>query len=74
MQIGKMHCHHVKPKHLGGNDEYKNLIFLEKVVNRLLHSTNENTILKYLKELNLDTKQLRKLNKLRTAIEISEIK
>ncbi len=74
LQIGEMHCHHIKPKHLGGDDKYKNLIFLDKSAHILLHTVKENVILKYLNELKLDSKQLRKLNKLRVLAGLEEIK
>jgi group II intron reverse transcriptase/maturase len=74
LQIGNMQCHHIKPKHLGGDDKYKNLIFLDKNVHILLHATEINTILKYLKILKLNAKQLRKLNKLRVSAGLEEIK
>lgn len=74
LQIGNMHCHHIKPKYLGGDDKYKNLIFIEENVHILLHSTNENTILKYLDKLKLNKKQIEKLNKLRVLAELKTIK
>jgi len=74
LQIGKMHCHHIKPKYLGGDDKYKNLIFVEENVHILLHSTNENTILKYLDKLKINEKQIEKLNKLRVLAGLETIK
>ncbi len=74
LQIGKMHCHHIKPKYLGGDDKYKNLIFLEENVHILLHSKNKNTILNYLEKLKLNEKQLEKLNKLRVSAGLEIIK
>nr|WP_290100594.1 reverse transcriptase domain-containing protein [uncultured Muribaculum sp.] len=64
-EIDKMHCHHIKPIHMGGTDEYKNLIFITDTVHKLIHATDENTVSKYLKITPLDEKQLKKLNKLR---------
>ncbi len=49
LQIGNIHCHHKRPRHLG-----------------LIHATNPDVIRKYLQKLSLDSKQLRKLNKLRS--------
>lgn len=43
------------------------------VVHILIHSSNECTIRKYLKVLNLDKKQLAKLNKLRVMAEMQEL-
>jgi len=66
LDIGNIHCHHKRPKHLGGLDEYKNLVIVSENVHRLIHTTNPETIRKYLQKLNLDAKQLQKLNKLRS--------
>lgn len=66
LEIGDIHCHHKLPKYLGGSDEYKNLIIVSEGVHRLIHATNPETIRKYLQKLDLDAKQLRKLNKLRS--------
>ena len=66
LEIGNIHCHHKLPKHLGGSDEYKNLVIVSESIHRLIHATNPEIIRKYLQKLNLDAKQLRKLNKLRS--------
>ena len=66
LEIGRIHCHHQKPRKLGGTDEYRNLILVDTDVHRLIHATNADVIRKYLHGLNLDTKQLKKLNKLRS--------
>lgn len=63
--IGEIHCHHKVPKHLGGTDEYKNLIIVSSDIHRLIHATKPETIQKYLEQLKLDVKQLRKLKNLR---------
>ena len=66
MAIGDIHCHHKRPRHLGGTDEYKNLVIVGEDVHRLIHATTPETIRKYMDKLNLDSKQLKKLNKLRS--------
>ena len=48
LKIGAMDCHHKKPKNLGGTDEYKNLVWLNRDVHKLIHATSHNTINKYL--------------------------
>ncbi|MBS2904783.1 HNH endonuclease, partial [Klebsiella pneumoniae] len=68
LQIGNMECHHTKPKSLGGTDEYKNLVWLTTHVHKLIHSTNLDTIAKYLNVLNLDNKGLKKVNALRKLV------
>lgn len=60
-----MHCHHIKRKTDGGGDEYGNLVLVLEPVHRLIHATNEETIGLYLKLLNLNKDQLRRLNELR---------
>ncbi|WP_392486710.1 group II intron reverse transcriptase/maturase [Haloimpatiens sp. FM7315] len=68
LKIGKMECHHKIPKSLGGTDEYKNLMWLTTQVHKLIHSTNLDTIAKYLNVLNLDNKGLKKVNSLRKLV------
>ena len=66
LEIGDIHCHHKVPKYLGGTDKYQNLVIVSQDVHRLIHATNPTVIRKYLEKLNLDRKQLNKLNKLRS--------
>ncbi len=61
----EMHCHHKKPRALNGTDEYKNLVIIEENIHRLIHATKDETIREYIKMLNLTTRQLEKVNKLR---------
>lgn len=68
LKIGEMECHHKIPKSLGGTDEYKNLVWLTTEVHKLIHSTNLDTIAKYLNVLNLDNKGLRNVNSLRKLV------
>lgn len=60
-----IHCHHKLPKKMGGRDNYQNLIIVRESVHILIHATTDATIAKYLSELQLNKKQLAKLNKLR---------
>ena len=60
-----IHCHHKLPKERGGRDNYQNLIIVRESVHILIHATTDSTIAKYLSELQLNKKQLAKLNKLR---------
>ena len=64
----EIHCHHIKPRTLKGTDVYANLIIVSEDVHKLIHATKEETIHKYLKKLNLDEKQLSKLNELRVKV------
>ena len=64
--ISEIHCHHKTPKIDGGSDKYENLVLVLAPVHELIHAADENTILSYISALKLDTKQITKLNKLRT--------
>ena len=66
LSAGDIHCHHKLPRYLGGTDEYKNLVIVCEDVHRLIHATNPKIIRKYMSILNLDAKQLKKLNKFRS--------
>ena len=43
----KVHCHHKLPRHMGGTDEFSNLVIVHKNVHRLIHATSEKTIERY---------------------------
>jgi RNA-directed DNA polymerase len=50
---------------MGGTDEFSNLVIVHEDVHRLIHATNEETIKRYRNILQLDGKQLKKLNQFR---------
>lgn len=58
-------CHHKIPLENGGTDEYGNLVLVTEAVHILIHAGLADTIGKYLSQLQLNKKQLAKLNKLR---------
>ena len=66
LEVGNMECHHIQPKSLGGLDNYNNLVLITKEVHKLIHSTQMETINKYLKYVPTDKVTLEKLNKSRT--------
>jgi len=66
--IGNMECHHKTPKEKGGTDEYKNLVWIKTDVHKLIHSTKQETIEKYLSILDLDEKGLKRVNSLRKRV------
>lgn len=74
LDITNMECHHKKPRKLGGDDKYSNLVLVTKEVHKLIHATNMDTIIKYLQLINPDNAQLRELNKLRSKAKMEEIK
>ena len=67
------HCHHIKPRKLGGDDSYQNLIIVTIGVHRLIPATNPEVINMLIKENAIDSKQLAKINKLRKQCELEEI-
>lgn len=64
----RIHCHHKKPRFLGGTDEYKNLTLVDVDVHILIHSSKQTTTQKYLKLVSNSKRKLDKLNKLRIAV------
>ena len=73
MKPHDIHCHHKVPVNKGGTDEYANLVLVTKEIHTLIHASAEPVLAKYLKSLNLDEKQLGKLNKLREKAEMPPI-
>ncbi len=73
MNSQNMHCHHKLPKNLGGTDEYKNLVLIEENIHRLVHAVKEETIKRYLSELNLTSEMIDKINKLRGKAKLQKI-
>lgn len=63
--VSEIHCHHKKPKGIGGSDKYENLVLVLAPVHELIHAADEDTIRSYHSALKLDAPQLTKLNKLR---------
>ena len=68
-----IHCHHKKPRQQGGTDKFENLVLVFESVHRLIHATDNKTIEKYLEKLELNKKQLQKVNEFRTQLELQEI-
>ena len=59
------HCHHRTPYYLLQDDSYSNLIILHESVHRLIHFKDLEKIQVLMKVLQLDKKQLMKVNELR---------
>lgn len=68
-----IHCHHKKPRKQGGTDKFEDLVLVFESVHRLIHATDNKTIEKYLEKLELNKKQLQKVNEFRTQLELQEI-
>ncbi|APM40698.1 HNH endonuclease signature motif containing protein [Clostridium kluyveri] len=73
MQSKTMECHHKKPKSLGGDDSYNNLVWIKTEVHRLVHAVQQETIEKYLEQLDLNKIGLKRVNSLRKLVENSVI-
>ena len=71
--IGHIHCHHITPVNKGGDDKYSNLLLVTDVVHRLIHATSDETIQSLLRKINLDSRQITKLNKLRCSVGLDKI-
>ena len=66
--VSDVHAHHKLPRHMGGGDEYQNLILVQNDVHTLIHATNGITIARFLAGLSLRKTQFEKLNELRIAV------
>ncbi len=73
LQINQMEVHHKTPKHLGGTDEYKNLVYVTYDVHKLIHATTDETIEKYMLKLSKASIDFNRLNKLRKLVGNCEI-
>lgn len=69
----EIHCHHIKPKCVGGSDKFENLILVQETVHRLIHATHKETIIQILKSLKLNEKQIQKVNELRKSAGLCSI-
>ena len=70
----EVHCHHRIPLSMGGNDRYDNLVVVHEEAHRLIHATKEETIAKYVQNLGLSPKQIKKVNKYREQAGLPPIK
>lgn len=57
--------HHIKPISMGGTDKFSNIIAIHKDAHKLIHATTKQTIDIYTSKLNLNVKQIEKINKYR---------
>ncbi|MEJ8553514.1 group II intron reverse transcriptase/maturase [Tepidibacter sp. Z1-5] len=69
LELENIHCHHVIPREMGGDDKYDNLRIVHKDIHMLIHATNEDTIKKYIHKIkdskNTIKRVLTNLNNLR---------
>ena len=65
--LAEIHCHHIKPKAMGGSDKYDNLVLILDSIHRLIHATADETIDHYKRICNLSQSQMAKVNDMRKA-------
>ena len=68
IDIDRVHCHHILPIRLSGNDSYENLVVVDEFVHRLIHATKERTIGKLLAMMKLIPEDFERLNVLREQV------
>ncbi|WP_141432608.1 HNH endonuclease [Bacillus sp. 03113] len=61
----EVHCHHKIPLSLEGNDNFDNLCIMHKDIHKLVHATQNETIITLKKMLRLSSSEKDKVNKLR---------
>lgn len=71
--LDEIHCHHLIPINKGGNDNYSNLILVDKDVHILIHAKKIEVIEYYLNMLKLNKEEINKINSLRKKLKISII-
>jgi len=74
----EVHCHHYKPKFLGGKDKFNNLRILHKDIHRLVHRKNKQIIISEIHKFGLNKSAVDKLNQYRMecgleTVEISHV-
>lgn len=74
LSLDDIHCHHIKPKHLEGTDDYRNLVILHKKYHVLIHMVEEDKILEYIKENGITEELVKKVNYYRTKVKNKRIK
>jgi len=60
--VADIHCHHKTPRQNDGSDKYENLVLVLEPIHKLIHATQADTIDKYLRILQLNNAQRKKLN------------
>lgn len=63
--IGELHCHHVRPRSLGGSDSYENLLIVHEAIHRAIHMTDTANLGNTLSRFELNKNQKGKFDSLR---------
>lgn len=53
LEVDEIHCHHIKPRSMGGTDKFDNLIIVHKEIHELIHAVDGELIKRYLEKLEL---------------------
>lgn len=70
LQNKDWHCHHIKLKHDGGTDRYRNLTVIKSDIHDAIHSSNTDKIKNIMSKYKLDKNQKRRFDKLRLEINL----
>ena len=73
LEIGNIHCHHKIPYSVSHDDSYGNLILICQEAHILIHAVNSEVIQHYKSLLNLNARQISKINKLRKLLNLADI-
>ncbi len=65
LTASEVHCHHYRPKHLGGTDEFRNLRILHKDIHRLVHRIDTEIITSEIRKFGFTSSMIKKLNQYR---------
>ncbi|MEC2394021.1 group II intron reverse transcriptase/maturase [Bacillus thuringiensis serovar shandongiensis] len=68
-----VHCHHYRPRHLGGGDEFNNLRIIHKDIHRLIHAKNKQTIENLRTSIQIDGKFIIKINQYRKVCNLENL-
>lgn len=71
--LNDWHCHHKIPYHISKDDKFSNLVVLHEAIHRLVHLKEPTKIEKLLSTLQLNQKQINKVNDLRKQCQINTI-
>lgn len=66
VSLDEMACHHINPREFGGDDSFDNIVWLWVPVHKLIHATQDATILKYLEIVKPSKDEIDKINAYRT--------
>jgi len=69
----EVHCHHYKPKFIGGTDKFNNLRILHKDIHRLVHRKNKEIIVSEIHNFGLNNFAIEKLNQYRMECGLEEV-